>query len=557
MKRLSAAALALIMILSAFLAGCNGSTSGSEPSGTSSAASTPSQSAEPSGSQPSESAPSQPAGPKTVTMAVTSAWDTFIPFNTTNAYTDAVLELMFDKLIVVKADGSFGPRLADSWSMSADNTSITFQLNPNAKWHDGTPVTAADIVFTGEIMAHPDLTVARRSKIAPFAGTADGIRVEGEEFGVKAIDEHTVEFTMREPNVMDYMLSVIFRDFYILPKHLLEDVAIADFMAADFWQKPVGSGPCVYESMISGERVEFAANKEYHVQTPDFDRFVVKVVAPSSLLASLINGEIDICGLAYIPLNDWDMAQQTAGIHAESVPGQGYTIMTINVNNIPQPVRQAVDIAINRDVIVQNLMRGEGLPAAGPVLQTNRYFNQALLPIEYDVEKAKQMVADSGFDTSKEYSLLVYTGNDVLEKSAALIQQDLDKIGVKVKIVTSDVATLLTNARAGDYDFALIGMGGGTDPSVTPMNVTPGHVNNFSQIADNTLGDLGKAGLKAFTFEERKPIYDEYQVKIKEIVPFAFLYFENKLFAWNERISNVSPANFELLNRSVWEWKVD
>ena len=133
-------------------------------------------------------------GQKIVTMAMTAPWDTLIPFNTTNANTDAVLELIFDKLIVVKADGSFKPRLADSWSMDDEtHTKITFNLNKNAKWHDGQPVTADDVVYTAELMSNPDISVARRSKVAPFAGTEDGIRVEGEEFGVKAIDANTVE----------------------------------------------------------------------------------------------------------------------------------------------------------------------------------------------------------------------------------------------------------------------------------------------------------------------------------------------------------------------------
>lgn len=93
------------------------------------------------------------------------------------------------------------------------HTKITFNLNKNAKWHDGQPVTADDVVYTAELMSNPDISVARRSKVAPFAGTEDGIRVEGEEFGVKAIDANTVEFTLKDPTNLDYMLDIMFRDF--------------------------------------------------------------------------------------------------------------------------------------------------------------------------------------------------------------------------------------------------------------------------------------------------------------------------------------------------------
>ena len=91
-------------------------------------------------------------GSVTITMAMTAPWDTFIPFNTTNGNTDAVLELMYDKLIVVKANGEHEPRLADEWEQDDETGKIlTFRLNENAKWHDGEPVTAEDVVYSAQV----------------------------------------------------------------------------------------------------------------------------------------------------------------------------------------------------------------------------------------------------------------------------------------------------------------------------------------------------------------------------------------------------------------------
>lgn len=202
--------------------------------------------------------------PVTITMAMTAPWETFIPFNTTNANSDAVLELMFDKMIIVKADGNHQPRLADSWEQ--DGLVLTFHLNENATWHDGEPVTADDVVFTMKLMANPAITHPRRSKVAFFTGTDNsGVLVEGEEFGVKALDAHTVEFDMKNPAPLSYMITQTFRDFYVLPEHLLADIPAEEIMTNDFWQHPIGSGPCIYESSISGERVEFTANKNYYL----------------------------------------------------------------------------------------------------------------------------------------------------------------------------------------------------------------------------------------------------------------------------------------------------
>lgn len=497
--------------------------------------------------------------PVTITMAMTAPWETFIPFNTTNGNTDGILELMFDKMIVVKANGEHQPRLADSWEQ--DGLVLTFKLNEKAAWHDGQPLTADDVVFTCELMAAPEITHPRRSKVAFFTGTdASGVRVEGEEFGVKALDEHTVQFTMKNPAPLSYMMTQTFRDFYVLPKHLLADIPVTEIMTHEFWQKPIGSGPCIYESSISGERVEFTANKNYHLGAPQFDRFVVRIVAASNLLSGLMSGEIDIvagAGIGNIPANDWDMAKMQKNLTCESVKSLGYQYLTMNVNNIPKEVRQAVNIAINRNVLVNNLMRGEGEAAAGPLRENHPYFNPDLLPIPYDVEKAAQMIKDSGFDTSKTYTLRVSKGNEVREKSAPLIQQDLAKIGIKVEILTTDHPTLLSECRAGNYDFGLIGSGGSPDPAESCVNVRPGHVNNFSQNADPSLYEKGMVeGFAVNSYEERLPFYHEYQMMLRDQVPFSWLYFQNDLVAYNSCISNVHFEDFSLLNRAVWQWEI-
>lgn len=87
-------------------------------------------------------------GEKVITMAQTGDWDTFMPMNTTNAGADNVIELMFDRLMVINTDGTFGPRLAESWETNEAQDKITYHLNENAKWQDGEPVTAEDVVYS-------------------------------------------------------------------------------------------------------------------------------------------------------------------------------------------------------------------------------------------------------------------------------------------------------------------------------------------------------------------------------------------------------------------------
>ena len=499
---------------------------------------------------------------KVITMAQTGDWDTFMPMNTTNAGADNVIELMFDRLMVINTDGTFGPRLAESWETNEAQDKITYHLNENAKWQDGEPVTAEDVVYSAQVASSSEFNYLRRIRMQYFAGTDEtGCETGTDSIEVKALDDHTVEFTLKTPMDPAIIYALVNRDFFIMPKHLLGDISDTDLVNDAFWQKPVGSGPCIFDSMESGVSIEFKANKDYYLGAPDFDRLVFKKVQSSNLLSGLMSGDIDVLsGNSQIPLADWEAAKNTQGIVAKSVPTFAYQYMAMNTSRdyLTEDVRHAISLAINRQVIVDQLLQGEARIAIGPLAEDHPYFDEKLLPIEYDPEKAKSMLEAAGWDSNRELDVMVSTGNEVREKSAILIQQDLQKIGIKTKIQTLDFPTLLTNARNGDYDLCFIGSSGSVDPSESVPNVTAGYMNNFAQLSDPTLGQIGESGAKEITFEARKKIYDQYQEELFKQMPMAFLYHTNDLFAYNEKLENVREGAIDYnINKNVWEWKVN
>ena len=501
-------------------------------------------------------------GEKVITMAQTGDWDTFMPMNTTNAGADNVIELMFDRLMVINTDGTFGPRLAESWETNEAQDKITYHLNENAKWQDGEPVTAEDVVYSAQVASSSEFNYLRRIRMQYFAGTDEtGCETGTDSIEVKALDDHTVEFTLKTPMDPSIIYALVNRDFFIMPKHLLGDISDTDLVNDAFWQKPVGSGPCIFDSMESGVSIEFKANKDYYLGAPDFDRLVFKKVQSSNLLSGLMSGDIDVLsGNSQIPLADWEAAKNTQGIVTKSVPTFAYQYMAMNTSRdyLTEDVRHAISLAINRQVIVDQLLQGEARIAIGPLAEDHPYFDEKLLPIEYDPEKAKSMLEAAGWDSNRELEVQVSTGNEVREKSAILIQQDLQKIGIKTKIQTLDFPTLLTNARNGDYDLCFIGSSGSVDPSESVPNVTAGYMNNFAQLSDPTLGQIGESGAKEITFEARKKIYDQYQEELFKQMPMAFLYHTNDLFAYNEKLENVREGAIDYnINKNVWEWKVN
>ena len=501
-------------------------------------------------------------GEKVITMAQTGDWDTFMPMNTTNAGADNVIELMFDRLMVINTDGTFGPRLAESWETNEAQDKITYHLNENAKWQDGEPVTAEDVVYSAQVASSSEYSYLRRIRMQYFAGTDEtGCETGTDSIEVAALDDHTVEFTLKTPMDPAIIYALVNRDFFIMPKHLLDSISDADLVNDAFWQKPIGSGPCIFDSMESGVSIEFKANKDYYLGAPDFDRLVFKKVQSSNLLSGLMSGDIDVLSAnSQIPLADWEAAKNTQGIVTKSIPTFAYQYMAMNTarDYLTEDVRHAISLAINRQVIVDQLLQGEARIAIGPLAEDHPYFDEKLLPIEYDPEKAKSMLEAAGWDSNRELQVLVSTGNEVREKSAILIQQDLQKIGIKTKIQTLDFPTLLTNARNGDYDLCFIGSSGSVDPSESVPNVTAGYMNNFAQLSDPTLGQIGESGAKEITFETRKKVYDQYQEELFKQMPMAFLYHTNDLFAYNEKLENVREGAIDYnINKNVWEWKVN
>ena len=546
--RVIAASMACTMLLSA----CGGSSRGT--SGTAANAGGTAQTEAP-------KAGGSSTGEKIVTIAQSGDWDTFMVMNTTNAGADNVNELMFDRLMTINTDGTFEPRLADSWETNEARDKITYHLNENAKWHDGEPVTAEDVVYSAQVASSSEYNYLRRIRMQYFAGTDDtGCETGTDSVEVKAVDDHTVEFTLKTPMDPSIVYALVNRDFFIIPKHLLSGISDGDLVNDAFWQKPIGSGPCIFDSTESGVSIEFKANKDYYLGAPDFDRLVFKKVQSSNILSGLMSGEIDaLSGNTQIPLADWDAANNTPGVAAKSVPTFAYQYMAMNTSRdyLTEDIRHAISLAINRQVIVDQLLQGQGRVAIGPLPEDHKYYDTSL-KVEYDPEKAKEMIEAAGWDANRELEVLVSTGNEVREKSAILIQQDLQKIGIKTRIQTLDFPTLLSNARNGEYDLCFIGSAGSVDPSESVPNVTAGYMNNFTQLSDPTLGLLGEAGAKEITVEARKEAYDKYQQELFKQMPMAFLYFTNDLFGYSEKLENVRVGAIDYnVNKNVWAWKVN
>lgn len=550
MKKSICVLLASVMVLALALTGCGGSKSPSP--------------AAPSAGSTSQNQAAESSGPKdeVVTMAIISTWNTLNIYNTSGNYGHCVADQLFERMVSCTHDGEYLPRLADSWEMSEDHTSMTFHMNKNAKWHDGEPLTADDVVFTLKAVTSEKMDNYYRSKFVCLAGTDDnGICASPDDLQVEAIDDYTVKVGLKTPKDEQTVLSTLCSFFYVLPQHILDTGDYSDINSSDFWTSPVGAGPFKYVKDIAGEQLEMTANEDYYLGCPDFKTFVIKVVPATSLTAGLLNGEIDVVGAGSIPLSDWGTIESSDNLVAESIPSYAYQYMEFNLSDgndafQDAAVRIAFDKAIDKQLIVDQLMAGEGQVAVGPMPKYHPYYNDALEGNSYDPNAAKSALEAANFDFNRTYRLIVPQGNQVREQSALIIQQNLKDIGIKVEIETYDFATLLEMMRNGDFDLGLLGGGSSIDPNESAVIFKPGSAQNYSLLTDGKWYDLAAKGDSLVNFNERKEAFDAYQAALVEDQPYIWLYHQNNLQAHSTRIAEIPMEDFIWYNYEVWTWKL-
>ena len=514
-----------------------------------------------------ETTAAQPSGSNrvdTVTIAMASAAETLNPYYITGNYGDVIFDMIFDRFFDYKAEGEITPRLADSYETGTDsegNMTITFHLNPNAKWHDGEPLTANDVLFTARLVTDPQITTNRRTYWASLKGTDDsGLCENPEELGVTVVDDQTVMYTMKQVIAADTYMYIEARFQYVLPEHLLKDKDVATIHQDDYFQHPVGSGPLIFDSQVAGERVELVANMDYFRGTVNMDRLIVKTMEATNYVSALMSGEIDAVvgnGLGDIPLDDWEYINTVDGVETSSLPSWTYQYMTINWEKeyFQDPrVRKAISIAISRQNIVDQLLMGQGIYSVCSVTPTSRYFNDAIAADPYNPEEAKALLDAAGWDYDRVLDFCVPIGNKIREKSAVLIQQDLAAVGIKTEIRMVDFATEVVELREGKTDFGLLGGGGSVDPDDVRINFNSKGANNFSMLPDQSFYDLMDAARCAQTFEERKALYDEWSNKCFDETPYIWLYHPNQLVAYRDIFEHYPCENFIMINWRVLEW---
>ncbi|MBD2329400.1 ABC transporter substrate-binding protein [Alkalinema sp. FACHB-956] len=495
--------------------------------------------------------------------------------------------------------GAVEPALAEKWEFSPDKKKVVFTLRPGLRWSDGQPLTAADVVFTyNEIVFNEKVPIESKDQIR--------IGAKGEFPNVRQLDDRRVEFTFPEPFSPFLHTTTGGRtgSVAILPKHKLErslkevdqkgNPKFLNTWGTDTNPKDVVvSGPYMLESYTTGQRVIFRRNPYYWRKgaqgetLPKIEKIIWKVIENQDLqLLKFRSGDLDVMGDAR-PLKAEYYAllkreEQRGNFRLmDGGPWSGVLQFVFNLstakNKDGKPFvdpkksrwfnnklfRQAVAYSIDKERINNNIFRGLGVVQHSPVSVQSPFYlspQQGLKTYAHNPAKAKELLQQAGFRYNAqgelfddrgnrvEFELITNANNLVRVAIAAQVQQDLNKIGMKVNFQAINFNVLVDKINSSrDWDTHMVGFEGGVEPHLVAnlwMSSGGSHSFNLKQqpgqppIQDYApkpfeveIDRLFREGAREFDLEKRKKIYGQFQQLVQEELPIIHLVNDRALMA--------------------------
>lgn len=487
---------------------------------------------------------------------ISNSWDSLMPYYSVSGsnYSRIIYDKLYDRLAYIQPDGTCSPRAATSWESADDGYAILFHLDEGAAFHDGTPVTAQHWVDTIALVTNPACNVLGRDTFAGLTGTDEiGAAIEGETLGAEAVDEYTLKLTFDNPVVPEEFLVEYNRDIYVLPTHLLTDIAPEDLVTSDFWQNPVGSGPCQFVSEVSGSTLVLSANKDYQLGAPGFDTLTITVMDKANLLTALIAGDLDYYTFGGSISEENRPVAEQAGFAVEegTVPSTFYELMINNETVDSADLRHAIEKALDKELLCQQNTGSLGTVTNTSILPGTEYSRPAG-ESAYDPEGAKELLAQAGYD-GETFTLACTSQRASL---AALIQQNLADVGIQVEIETVDSATMFAGMSDGTYDLAVASH----TPTSLPLWFTGSRFtadNNLFRVPDLSQYTTLLTALEEETNETaRIDLVDEWEALLNQEMPFIPLWFSYALHVQSKTVAGIDYAVAACCNENVWQWEM-
>jgi len=487
---------------------------------------------------------------------------------------------------------TYVPGLAEAWTTSSDRRSVDIKLRDGLKFSDGQPLTSSDVAFTLEA------TYDERNKAGVFG---EALLINGKPIIVKVVDDRNLQFLLPETIAApdNYLYNIA-----VLPRHALEADQKAGLLS-EAWKitappaSVVSSGPFVVASAAAGERIVLKRNPYYWkrdaqgTQLPYLDELTLAIVPDANQArVGLDQAAIDIVDRMR-PTDYASLLNAGGPVKAFDLgPGLGVDYIWFNLNPTkpdgtrPNPVkfawfsdirfRKAVSMAIDRDSIAKSTLQGLATPLYGVVSPANRIWANPDLPkIAYDLVQAASLLKEAGFTkrgaadapelvdaqgNRVEFSLLVPAESEPRKLMAAVVQEDLAKLGIKMQVVPIEFAAV-TNAwtKSYDYDAILLGLSvSDLEPSTyANLLLSSGDVHQWrpnqkspSAEWETKVDQLFAEQARESDPEKRKLKFYEIQRIVADASPVITIVARHVVSAANSHVGNFSPS--PMFPYSMW-----
>ncbi|MFC2968026.1 ABC transporter substrate-binding protein [Acidimangrovimonas pyrenivorans] len=437
----------------------------------------------------------------------------------TNGPTQLVAGEIYESLLRYGTDLKPQPSLAESWEISKDGLTYTFHLHHGVKWHDGKPFTSADVVFSADKFLRK--TNARlRVSLAHVAS-------------ITAPDDYTVVFKLKEP-FGPFINAFEASTMPIVPKHIYEGT---DYATNPMNNTPIGTGPFKFDKWVKGSYIHLVKNKDYYLEgKPYLDEIYYRVIPDAASRAvAFENGDVQV--LPGGSIENWDVKRLTA-MKGVCSTGKGWEFFAPHafawLNNregwtAKKKFRQAIMYAMDRDFMKDVIWNGFGKVATGPISSATNFYSSDVPKYPHDPAKAKELLKEIGYDGTP-VRILPLPYGETWQRWAEAMKQNLEEVGIKVDMVSSDVAGWNQKLSDWDYDIAFTYLYQYGDPalgvsrSYLAKNIAKGSPwNNVEGYNNPELDKKWAAAAVSADPAEREKIYAEIQKEIVADVPVAWL----------------------------------
>lgn len=458
-----------------------------------------------------------------VTLDPTMALDT---------YSMQVIDQVFDCLISYDEDGNLIPELATSWE-NPEPTKWIFHIRKGVKFHNGSKLTAEDVVWTMDRMLDPD-TDAPRDRL---------YMVEN----VKATSEYEVEFILKEP--FPPLLAILSnKGLSILPPEEVQE------KGEEFARNPVGTGPFKFVSWVQDKNVTLERFEDYWAGKPNLEKVIFRPIPETSVAQmELLSGNLDV--ITDILPDDIERMKKKSNLQV--TPGTGYYYLCINMH--PEKtkvyektgvnpfanlkVRKAINLAFNVEKTIKSIYPGLGssIRAFTPIPPSFESYNEnaeKILP-RYDLERAKELMKEAGYEDGFKTEILAMS-DSARKRTAVILQSALKKLNIEASISAPQFGTLLQRANEGDFGIGVFGWSGAPDPHdyaywlLDSKNWGSGGNNSFFK--DERVDELLEEASTSTDQKLRKMYYREVQTIFALEVPHVPLFWSPNFLATTSRV---------------------